>query len=219
MSLSEELLQEGTDIWAAQFDHPFVTELADGDLDRKVFQHWIKQDYQYLLDYARTYALAGTKARRESTVRTFLDTAATVLNEEMDLHRSFAADYGVSTAQLEAAEKSPTCVAYTSHLMRTAYDRPLPVIAASMFPCMQGFLDVADHMRERSDGEHRYTPFIDLYTSDEFRTATANVRAVVDNLADQYPGYQDEMCDAFLTSARLELQFFEMAYTLESWDH
>lgn len=218
MGFSDELLEEGTEIWAAQFDHPFVTELADGELDEQVFRHWIKQNYQYLPDYARIYALAGTKARRESTMQTFLDTADTILNEEMDLHRSFAADYGVSRKQLEAAEMSPTCVAYTNHLIRTAYDRPLPVIAASLFPCMQGFLDIAEYMNDRAEREHKYTPFIDLYTGEEFRTATADLRATIDELGDRHPGYHDEMRKSFRTSARLEHQFWEMAYTLETWE-
>lgn len=218
MAFSTELLDDGEEIWAAQFDHPFVTELADGTLEEAAFRHWIEQDYRYLLEFARTYAVAGVKARDEAAMATFLGGAHAVLDEEMDLHREFADDYGIDRAGLERVEKAPTCRAYTDFLVRTAYDRPEPVIAAALFPCMQGYHDVGHHMADLADGEHRYTPFIETYTSEAFAAETESLRELVDRYGDEYPGYRDEMREAFLTSARLELAFWEMAYTQEVWE-
>lgn len=217
MAFSDDLLAAGEEIWAAQFDHPFVRELAAGTLDDAAFQHWLKQDYSYLLEFARTYALAGVKARDESAMTAFFGGAHAVLQEEMDLHREFAADYGVDAETLETVEKAPTCVAYTNFLVRTAYDRPAPVIAAALYPCMQGYLDVADHMADLAEEEHRYTPFIELYTGEEFREEADALRDLVDRYGEEHPGYREEMEAAFLTSARLELGFWEMAYTQEGW--
>jgi len=174
MTFADDLLDAGAEIWAAQYDHPFVCELAAGELDPAAFRRWLEQDYRYLFDYARTYAVAGAKARDESAMATLLDGAHAVLHEELDLHRSFAADYGVSEADLAAVEKAPTCEAYTSFLVRTAHERPVPVTVAALFPCMRGYLDVADHMADLADGEHRYTPFVETYTSDEPPSATSS---------------------------------------------
>ena len=121
MPFSDTLLKAGADVWAAQKDHPFVRELAAGTLDEAAFEHWLKQDYRYLLDYARLFAIAGTKASTEETMSHLLGVAHRVLNHEMDLHREFAADYGISDSELEGVEKAPTCVAYTNFLLRTAY--------------------------------------------------------------------------------------------------
>ncbi|MFD1569612.1 thiaminase II [Halorubrum laminariae] len=217
MAFSDDLLDAGAEIWAAQLDHPFVTELAAGDLDPVAFRRWLEQDYRYLFDYARTYAVAGAKAREETAMATLLGGADAVLSEELDLHREFAAEYGVSEGDLAETTKTPTCEAYTSFLVRTAHERPVPVAVAALFPCMQGYLDVADHMAELAAGDHRYTPFIETYTSDAFRTETAALRDLVDDRAAARPGYRDEMREAFLTSARLELAFWEMAYAGEGW--
>jgi thiaminase/transcriptional activator TenA len=217
MAFSDELLDAGAEIWAAQLDHPFVSELAAGDLDDAAFRRWLEQDYRYLFDYARTYAIAGAKAREEAAMATLLGGADAVLNEELDLHRSFADEYGVTETDLAETRKLPTCEAYTSFLVRTAYDRPVPVTVAALFPCMRGYLDAAEHMAERAEAEHRYTPFIETYTSEEFRAETAAVRELVDRYAAARPGSQDAMREAFLTSARLELAFWEMAYAGEEW--
>ncbi|WP_126661674.1 thiaminase II [Haloterrigena salifodinae] len=217
MAFSDQLLEAGADVWAAQKDHSFVRELAAGTLDEDAFQHWVKQDYRYLLDYARVFSIAGTKARDEATMTHLLGVAHEVLDHEMDLHRDFAADYGISPEELEAVEKAPTCHAYTNFLVRTAYEGSIAEIAAALYPCMQGYLDVAEHMADLTEEDHRYTPFIELYTGEEFREATAWCRTFVDDCGERYPGEHDAMREAFLTSAKLEYRFWEMAYTREDW--
>ncbi|MDS0220744.1 thiaminase II [Haloarcula sp. S1AR25-5A] len=218
MAFSDHLLDIGEDIWTAQKEHPFVRELADGALDEAAFEHWVTQDYRYLQDYARLFALAGATAREESTMTHLIGVAHEVLNTEMDLHREFAADYGISERELESTEKAPTCLAYTNFLVRTAYEGHEAEIAAALYPCMQGYLDIAEHMADLADEEHRYTPFIEMYTGEDFREATGWCRAYVDRCGERYPGQHDAMEDAFLTSAKLEHRFWEMAYTQEGWE-
>ena len=217
MATSDELLEAGESIWEAQKDHPFVTELADGSLDPGAFRHWVEQDYRYLLDYARVFAIAGTKARTEETMTHLLGVAHTILDFEMDLHRSFAAEYGIDQATLESVEKAPTCVAYTNFLVRTAHEGSLAEIAAAIYPCGQGYLDIAAHMADLAPGEHRYTPFIEKYTSEEFEEAVEWMRWFVDDCGERFPGERQAMEEAFRTSARLEHAFWEMAYTEETW--
>lgn len=217
MTFSDQLLEEGQHVWEAQKEHPFVRELADGDLDEAAFKYWIKQDYLYLLDYARLFAIAGAKARDKEAMTDLLQIAHSTLSHELDLHREFAREYGISQEELETVRKSPTCEAYTSFLIRTAYEGSLAEISAALFPCGQGFLDIGEHTAELATEEHRYTPWIEMYTSAEFRDVVGLMRDFVDRCGEQYPGEHDAMRKAFLTSARLEHQFWEMAYTQEGW--
>ncbi len=217
MAFSDRLLREGEDIWEAQKNHPFVRELASGDLDESAFQYWIEQDYRYLLDYARLFALAGAKARDEGTMTDLLAIAHSTLSHEMDLHREFAREYGISRGDLESVRKSPTCEAYTSFLIRTAYEGSIAEISAALYPCGQGFLDIGEHAAELATGDHRYTPWIETYTGGEFREVVGMMREFVDRCGTRYPGEHEAMVEAFLTSARLEYRFWEMAYTREEW--
>ena len=217
MAFSDDLLDDTAPIWDAQKEHPFVRELADGSLDPDAFRRWVEQDYRYLLDYARVFAMAGVRARDEATMTHLLGIAHTTLDHEMDLHREFAADCGLTPADLEAVEKTPTCVAYTNYLLRIAHEGSLAEISAAIYPCGQGYLDVADHMAELVTEDHRYTPFIEKYTSDDFREVVGWMREFVDRCAEASPGERDAMRAAFTRSARLEAAFWEMAYTQESW--
>lgn len=217
MAFTDRLLTAGEPIWAAQKTHPFVRELAAGTLDDDAFRHWVTQDYQYLLDYARVFALAATKTEAEATMTRLMDIAHTILAYEMDLHREFAADYGLSRDDLDAVTKSPTCVAYTNYLVRTAYAGSIAEISAAIYPCGKGYLDIASHMADLATTDHRYTPFIEKYTSEEFHDAVAWMSDLVNDCAASYPGLHDAMHESFLTSARLEHAFWEMAYTQETW--
>ncbi|WP_049925507.1 thiaminase II [Halopiger goleimassiliensis] len=220
MAFSDQLLEEGESIWEAQKSHPFVTELAAGTLDEAAFLHWVRQDYRYLLDYARVFSVAGTKARDEETMTHLLGVAHEILDFEMDLHREFAADYGIDPADLESVEKAPTCHAYTNYLVRTAHEGSIAEIAAAIYPCGQGYLDIAAHMDDLLEDpeSNPYTPFIEKYTSEEFHEAVDWMRAFVDRCGERYPGEHEAMREAFLTSAKLEHQFWEMAYTQEGWE-
>jgi thiaminase/transcriptional activator TenA len=80
MAFSDHLLADGESLWAAQKEHPFVVELAEGTLDEAAFLTWVRQAYQYLLDYARVFAVAGAKARDEETMTHLLGVAYRILD-------------------------------------------------------------------------------------------------------------------------------------------
>jgi hydroxymethylpyrimidine/phosphomethylpyrimidine kinase len=54
-----DALPEG--LWSDFIDHPFVRGIADGTLSKDCFIYYIKQDYLYLVNYARCAALAAYK--------------------------------------------------------------------------------------------------------------------------------------------------------------
>ena len=57
------LLDAAKEIWEGYHSHPFVQGIADGTLDRDKFRFYMIQDYLYLIDYARVFAIGVSKAR------------------------------------------------------------------------------------------------------------------------------------------------------------
>jgi thiaminase/transcriptional activator TenA len=53
MPLTDELLEAARTIWDAQVDHPFMSGIADGSLSEERFKRWVRQDYCYLIEFAR----------------------------------------------------------------------------------------------------------------------------------------------------------------------
>ena len=62
MKLTEILYEDVKDIWDGYLKHPFVSGIGDGSLSIERFRFYMLQDYLYLYDYARVYALGIVKS-------------------------------------------------------------------------------------------------------------------------------------------------------------
>lgn len=217
MPFSDRLLAEAEAAVAVRRDHPFVRELAAGTFDPAAFRRWLTRDYHYLLDCACAIATAAAKATDEARMRRLLGIARSVTNHELDRHRELAADHGLAPEDLRAAEKTPTCVAYTNFLLRTASKGSLPEIAAVVSLCGRCYLDVAEHMAALAEEDHRYTTFIETSTDDAFGEPVSWIRDLIDRCAEANHGAHESMREALETGVRLEHRVREMAYAGESW--
>jgi thiaminase/transcriptional activator TenA len=216
---SDRLYRVAQRVWEAQHDHPFVRGIGEGTLDIARFKFWVRQDYLFLIDYARLLALAVARAPDLPTMRRFADLVQGTLNVEMDLHRSYAAEFGISLRDLETEEKAPTTQGYTDFLLRVAALGDFAELLAALLPCMWGFSDIGQRLaRSPRPAEERYGRWIDMYSSAEFADLADWCRGLVDDIAAGLPeGALRRMEDAFLTSSRYELLFWEMAWRQESW--
>lgn len=216
---TDRLYRLAQPVWEAQRSHPFVRGIADGTLDLEKFKFWVRQDYLFLIDYARAFALAVARAPDLATMRRFAELAHSTLSEEMELHRSYAAEFGISPEELAAEEKAPTTRAYTDFLVRLAAAGEFPELVAALLPCMWGFSDLGRRLAQapRPAGE-RYARWIDMYSSAEFAELADWCRKLVDQLASELPeDMLRRMEEAFLTSSRYEFLFWEMAWREERW--
>jgi thiaminase (transcriptional activator TenA) len=101
---------------------PPVLERAftDGTLTQGRFRFCILQDAIYLRDYALALSFAGVRSPDVSALVMFNGHSAGTIIVERSLHEGFLEDLGVSREDAEATEASPTTLAYTGFLLRTA---------------------------------------------------------------------------------------------------
>lgn len=107
-------------IWNTYLEHPFVKGLGEGWLEKDKFRHWMKQDYVYLIEYCRLFALGSAKAQDLETMTVFAKLLHGTLDIEMDLHRQYAAQFDISPEELEATEAGSTTTAYTSYMLNVS---------------------------------------------------------------------------------------------------
>jgi thiaminase (transcriptional activator TenA) len=166
---SERLYRLAQPVWEAQHSHPFVRGIGDGTLEVEKLRFWVRQDYLFLIDYARLLALAVARAPDLPVMRRFADLVHATLNVEMDLHRSSAAEFGISGAALETEEKAPTTRGYTDFLLRTATVDEFSELIAALLPCLWGFCDIGQRLAQGPRlADERYAKWIEMYSSPEF---------------------------------------------------
>jgi thiaminase len=69
MSFFERLKTAASAEWRAYTEHPFTNGLADGSLAESAFRHYLVQDYLFLIEFARAYALSVYKTPKLADIR------------------------------------------------------------------------------------------------------------------------------------------------------
>ncbi len=219
MSFTEDVAPAVEPIWTAIERHPMVAGIGDGTLDREPFAYWVKQDYRYLIEYSRVFAYGAGRAPSLDEMGKFAELLAGTLNTEMDLHRAYAAEFGISSEELEATDPSPTTQAYTDFLVRTAAVDSFGELIAALVPCMWGFHETGKRLAADGLPDHpQYREWIEMYTSDEFAELTTWCLELMDRVADDAePEGLERFREHLLTSARYEYRFWDAAWEQEDW--
>jgi thiaminase/transcriptional activator TenA len=150
---------------------------------------------------------------------TFAELLHETIDTEMDLHRSYAAEFGISEAELEATEPSPTTQAYTDFLVRTAATGTFGDLVAALLPCMWGFNETAKRLEaDGTPDDERYAEWIRTYAGEEFSELTRWCTDLMDEVAaDATATDRERYHDRFVTSARYEYRFWDAAWNEETW--
>lgn len=220
MGFIEGVEERSLPVRQAILRHPFVQGIGRGDLDLERFKHYIAQDYVYLIDYARALALGAARAPELETMSWFAGLLDETLNTEMELHRGYCAQFGISREELEDTRPAPTTVAYTSYLIRVASQGSFGELAASLLPCQWGYWEIGDHLDRQGPPSHAplYAEWVEMYSSTEFRDLAMHLRTITDRIGSSAsPDEQAAMENAYVTSLRLEHQFWDMSWNLERW--
>jgi thiaminase/transcriptional activator TenA len=220
MSFTDDLEPVATSLWDAIVDHPMVSRLGEGTLDESPFRYWVRQDYVYLVEYSRLFALGAAKAPDLRRLATFADLLDSTVTTEMDLHRSYAAEFGISADALETTEPSPTTRAYTDFLVRTAALGTFGDLVAALLPCMWGFNETAKRLDSRGRPDHEgYAAWIEMYAGEEFSELTEWCLDLLDDVAAGTGAETRERYrDLFVTSGRYEYRFWDAAWREETWE-
>ena len=220
LSFADEIERRALSIRQAILAHPFITGLGDGSLPVEKFRYYVMQDYAYLIDYSRVLALASARALDLKTMAWFAQLLDETLNTEMELHRTYCAEFGISRQQLEETRPSPTTIGYTSYLLKVAHQGSFGELVAALLPCQWGYWEIGDHLARRGEprGAPLYRQWIQMYSSAEFTALAQSMRSLADRLGNRAgPAEQEAMMEAYLTSLRFEHMFWDMAYNLKDW--
>ncbi|MCV7221665.1 TenA family protein [Mycolicibacterium elephantis] len=206
MTLAEQLWSENADVVAEVLANPFVRGIGDGSLDRKLFAGYVAQDAYFLESFARAYALALARSPDTTSLLTFADLLAGV-REELRLHESYAASWGIDMANVQPA---PATLAYTEFLLATAATGGVGVVCAAMTPCMRLYAHIGTTLDADTAGPYRQ--WVETYADPGFEEVAALLEKLLDRHVDDLAAARV----AYRRAMRLELAFFDAALNPES---
>lgn len=145
--------------------------IADGSLPPAVFARWVVQDWLYLQTYLEVLTALARRAPTDEARSRWHALLALTRDEELELHRRFAARFGLSSDDLAEATPWPATVAYTRFLRETATTDYAMGVAA-LLPCGQGYVELARALSRGAPPEDpRYVDWIRMYADPSFDEA------------------------------------------------
>lgn len=219
MTTTERLLDAASAIWEGYHVHPFVRGIADGTLDVEKFKFYMVQDYVYLFDYARVFALGVVKAKEPETMRTFAAYVHQILDGEMSLHRSYMQRLGIDLHEAEYAVCALDNKSYTAYMLEIASKEGEAEIAAAILSCAVSYEVIARRILENNPNaaDHPfYGEWIESYAGDEYHAANEALIALMERLTADYSEAQlQHLCDVFVLCSRYEALFWDMAWEMK----
>lgn len=216
MKFSEELFDEVKEIWDEYLKHPFIKEIGEGTLDKEKFKNYLIQDYLYLKDYAKVFAMGLVKARNMKEMKFYHESIKGVLDDETAVHVNYLKGFGLSTEEVEKYKVELTTASYTSYMLGIALKGDSKDIAMTIMPCTWSYYYIGKHLYDNykeSLENNFYRPWIEEYASEEFRICTEKWINYIDELCAHISEEEmEDLKDIFIKSSLYEMEFWNMAY-------
>ena len=217
MSFFERLKAASPAEWRSYTEHPFTDGMANGSLPEAAFRHYLVQDYLFLIEFARAYALSVYKSPSLADMREGAAGLSAILDVEMDLHVKLCAGWGLSPDDLEHAPPAAEMLAYTRYVLDAGMRGDLLALKVALAPCVIGYAEIATRLAAHPQANAAGNPYrvwISEYAADAYQEVAAGARAHLDRLAGRYatPSREAELIAIFREATRLEADFWEMGW-------
>lgn len=215
MKLTERLYQAAKPIWEGYVSQPFVQELGEGTLSLERLRFYMIQDYRYLLQYTKVFAMGVVQAEEESLQRFFANLLHDTLNGEMQVHKSYMKRLGISEEEVENTPTAPANQAYTAYMLEEAKQGGVLEILVAVLSCAWSYQKIGEHHKNIPGALTHpfYGEWVQGYTSAEYCSGTQELLDFVDFYGAEISAEQEtHLKEIFVNCSRYEADFWDMAY-------
>lgn len=215
LGLFPKLREAGAKPWSDYTNHAFVTRLGDGSLPEVSFRHYLGQDYLFLIQFARAYALAAYKSESLNEIRDAAAGMSAIVDTEMALHLEYCADWGLDEATMEALPEASATIAYTRYVLEKGAQGDLLDLYVALAPCVIGYGEIGARLATDPSAkrdENPYKNWIEMYAGEEYQSAARAHGQMLDRLWNTRAGCTRlvSLSQIFVQATQLEADFWEM---------
>lgn len=201
---TDHLLKKHADLWRESWEHSFIRGVRDGDLPDGAFDTWLIQDYLFVTGAMGYQARLVPRAPRWDQAPIIGGLVA--LESELTWFEVMAESRGLLLDDMP----HPHNAAYVRFLHSLEIESYI-VNAVALWAVEQAYLDA---WTNAAPGTGEYREFVEHWTDPKFVEYIGALRISADNAlsrADERQAHRAE--DAFVSVARLERDFWDIAYS------
>lgn len=222
MKFTDYLFDEVKDIWESYLKHPFVKEIGEGILPKEKFKRYLIQDYLYLKEFSKVFAMGIVKSETIKEMKFFNRAAKGSMEDEAAIHIDYMKKLGIPPVEAEKCSLEMVSSSYTSYMQAVALTGGVKEIVMATLPCNWSYNYIGHYLyetyKDNLEGNY-YKDWIEMYADNEF-----------DEVLKEWLEYTNHICknlseeeikkltEIFIKSSLYELDFWNMAYEEVSKD-
>lgn len=216
MKTIDRLLSASQSVWDTYHQHPFVLGLQNGTLDQAKFRHYILQDYLYLIEYAKVFAIGITKARSLPVMQLFSSYIQSIVHSEMTTHTGYMEKLNISREELAQTPVALSNRSYTAYMMQVAYEGGEAEALTAILSCAYSYEAIGCAIaRENPDAAIHplYGDWVQYYSGDQYHQDNLRLLNMLETLTKNYT--EQQLCrleNIFVICSRYESEFWDMAW-------
>ncbi|WP_310620176.1 thiaminase II [Flexibacterium corallicola] len=215
MSLFERLKADCPVVWNNYIDHEFTRGVGNGSLSKDAFLRYLAQDYLFLIEFSRAYALSIYKSNTLDQMKRGLKGVQSILDTEMQLHVRFSEKWGIHEQDLVNTKPEIATTAYTQFVLHSGMKGDLLDLKVALAPCVIGYAEIGRSLLQSSNATGAENPFNDWileYAGEEYQNLANEAIQELDLLASEYMTEQrySRVLEIFEKATQLEVNFWDM---------
>lgn len=210
--LFKRLVNDNIKIWEEYINHEFVRQLENATLPSENFIFYLKQDYIYLINYAKCYARLAINAKTSTELRFAMKFQNYIVEGEMQLHQEIL-KLGIDAKNFSDFDESILNMAYSRYMLSVGESGDFLDMLIALAACAVGYGVIGKNIKERLGdipSSHPYKAWIDTYSSDEFLREVDEFITFVDSYSDMVNESKfTRLSEIFGNVTRLEVGFWQ----------
>jgi len=217
MKVVDQLRKDAHSIWKEIIEHPFVMELATGELPLKKFKFYILQDYSYLITAMRNFAIIASRAPSVETMREVIDILNLEAKTEFNGYKDFLKRLGYTLQDASQINPISVNVSYSNFLLSTSSLKSYAEAITSVLPCFWSYAEIADHYKKRlnTNPNQLYKDWLEVYGTYSYLSLVNKMKNLVNSAGEGFS--YEKLKHVFITASRYEYMFWDAVYKQQEW--
>ncbi|MGL5507561.1 MAG: thiaminase II [Paraclostridium sp.] len=216
MKFTDYLFEEVKDIWEAYLNHPFIKEIGEGTLPREKFKNYLIQDYLYLKEFSKVFAMGMIKSNTVKEMKFFHNAAKGSLEDETAIHIDYMNKLGVPPLVAEKCEYEMINSSYVSYMQATSLTGGIKEIVMTTLPCNWSYNYIGHYLYDNYKDnlqDNYYKEWIEMYADISFDKSLKEWMEYTNDLCrDISEEERKKLREIFIKSSLHEMEFWNMAY-------
>ncbi len=201
---------------------PQMQEILHGEMPMERFRWQIRQNYQYLLEYTKCWAVGFAKAHGFDEMQQWFSIVKSTFEDTVAMNRSYWAEQiGISCDDLENTVMAEKKRSYTAHELARAFEGDLAACMMGLFPCNVLYMHMGNDLLPlcKLDPENMFYKWIEFYTLPAYQAKCEREIDMINHLcANKSEAELKRLLEIFAIGCNYELlQWRDMYYKMETW--